>query len=565
MEFWPFVFEVVLLFGAALLLGAVFERFRQSAILGYLLAGTLLGPSALNLVTSMETVEFLAEIGVALLLFTIGLEFSFQRFRSLGRAATLGGALQMGLTVGAGALLARVAGFGWTEAIAIGTLVAPSSTAIVLRVLMEQSALESQYGRFSMGILLFQDLSVIPLVVLLTVIGGGGGFAAMVTELTRATGLFVLLVTVFFLVSIFIVPRLLDITALARNRELPILLATSVCLAATWAAHALHVSPALGAFVAGMMLAGSPFATQLRADIGTLRILFVTLFFVSVGMLADVGWAASNAGKLLLFVPVLVLGKTAVVWGALRWLQPSSPHALAAGVCLAQGGEFCFVLARTAADESVMGDETIKLVLSSVLLSMLVTPIMVRFAPSIAREVVNRLHRIAGVQRGVPGIEAPAVPPQGHLILVGMGPSGRAVYEAARCLGIPVTILDLNPRTIEELAGQGIEAHLGDATQSGVLDHYGVNSARAVVITVPDHEAVLSIVDRVRCEAPGVPIIARARAHRFAPRIRETGALVVDEEELVGMHLSEQLVSLLDRACPGQFPTREVHIEELKL
>ncbi|MDK2971422.1 MAG: monovalent cation:H+ antiporter-2, family [Candidatus Sumerlaeota bacterium] len=547
MDFWSFLLELVILLTAALILGAIFERLKQSALLGYLLAGTILGPGALNLVHSEDAVHLVAELGVALLLFTIGLEFSFQRLRALGKAALIGGAIQMILTIIAVTMAGLAIGWDAQTAITAGALIAPSSTACVLRVLIEEGELEGLHGRLSLGILLFQDLSVIPLVVLISILGGEAQVGEMFASLGKATLAFGALVAVLLAASLYVLPRLLTVAALTRNRELPVLLAVSICLAATWGAHALGVSPALGAFVAGLMLAGSPFATQLRADVSTVRVLFVTLFFVSVGMLADLPWIAENWGRLLLFLPVMILLKGVIIWGGLRLLQPSNTNALAAAICLAQGGEFGFVLGLMAIEEGAIDQDTLNLILSAALASMFLTPPLVRAAPRLAGRAVAGLRGAGFIRHREPErARLSGEHPRGHVILVGFGPSGQCVHQNLVERGVGTVVLEMNPSTVEHARIRGIDAHLGDATHPEVLEHHGLATAVAVVIALPSPATVLQVIASVRNVSPGTPIIARVRQHRSAADIQHAGALVVDEEEEVGKVLTQRAFELFN-------------------
>ena len=341
---WPVFFQLVALLSAALLLGMLFDRLGQSAILGYLPAGTLLGPAVLDVVHAGSGVRILAELGVSLLLFAIGLEFSLHRLLRVGKIAVVGGTLQIALTLALGCVIAIAAGFGMRVALVIGAMVSLSSTACVLRVLTDRAELDSIHGRSSLGILLMQDIAVVPLVLLVTMLGGGGTFAEMGLGFAKAIGLIAALVGGFYLLSNFVLPRMLARLSLARDRELLILLAVILAVGSACVAHALDVSPALGAFIAGLMLAESPFATQIRSDVGALRALFITLFFASMGMLGDPAWILKNAGWVALVVGVVVVGKATIITGIAVALKRPLKHATATGLCSAQVGEFGMVI-----------------------------------------------------------------------------------------------------------------------------------------------------------------------------------------------------------------------------
>ena len=281
MELWHFLSELVMLLGGAFVLGAMAQRLRQSPIVGYLLAGAVIGPLLFN----AEVVNQTAELGVALLLFSIGLEFSFGRLRQMGRMAFGGGSVQVVATVVVATLiLARP--LGVAQAFTIGAIVSLSSTAVVMRVLVDRGEVDSVRGRNCLAILLLQDIAIVPLVIMVSLFSPAAADLNIALHILKIVGAALGLALVFYLLLYRVVPLLLTIRGLFANRELTVLLALAVALGSAWAAHAMDISPALGAFVAGMLLGESPFATQIRADIGAIRTVMVTLFFASVGMLA---------------------------------------------------------------------------------------------------------------------------------------------------------------------------------------------------------------------------------------------------------------------------------------
>jgi len=552
MDFWSTLQDVVTLLAAALVLGVVFERLKQSAILGYLLAGTLLGPGALNLIHNSSALSPLADLGVALLLFTIGLEFSWNRLRQLGALAIRGGSLQVILTAGLAMIAARACGLGLRPALAIGAMIATSSTASVLRMLVERAEMDSVHGRMSLGILLLQDIAIVPLVLLVTTLGQPGPAGRVLLNLGQAAALAGLFAVGLYLVSNFLLPRLLHATATSRNRELPILLAIATCLAAAWAAHALDLSPALGAFGAGMLLAESPYATQLRADVGALKTLFVTLFFASIGTLTDLRWIAAHGLSVAGLVAAIVLGKTLVIWLVALRFKSTHRHALATGICLAQVGEFAFVLAQIAWSSNLIAGDTFRLMVSATVATLLLTPYLVTIAPEFSRRVERRLTglNLASLETTIP----PAVRDKlrGHVIVIGFGPAGQGVIEALAGSGIPVLLVELNPRTVALARQAGIQAEVGDATQEEILRHFEVTSARAVVVTVPDHRTAALMIRLVKGLVPHLPVIVRARYHAYAEELRAAGAhVLVDEEQEIGHRLGLEVMYCLKQHGHG--------------
>ena len=300
MEIWFLLGEVLMLLGGAFIMGALAQRLRQSPIVGYLLAGMILGPILFN----RDAMLSVAELGVALLLFSIGLEFSFNRLKSMGTHVLAIGLLQICVTITifcVGLMLL----YTFSQALVLGAIAALSSTAVVLRVLVDRVEIDSVRGRSALGILLLQDIAVVPMVLLVTILSPQGNVDSILIPLIKTLAATAAMVMVFYLVFFKLMPVIFQSKGLVANRELFALLVIVVALGSTWAAHAMNLSPALGAFLAGMLLGESPFATQIRADIGSIRTLFVTLFFTSVGMLAEPVWLFNH-------IAIIVSGLAAV-------------------------------------------------------------------------------------------------------------------------------------------------------------------------------------------------------------------------------------------------------------
>lgn len=548
MDSWGLLFDVLVLLGSAFVLGAACERLRQSAVLGYLVAGMCLGPNALGWVSGQGEVEVLAELGVATLLFTIGLEFSWSRLRGLGSRLLLGGVAQVFLTITVAAGVGLLFGLSGTVALVVGAVVTLSSTATVLRVLASRGEVDSVHGRSALAVLLVQDLAVVPLVILVTVLSGEGSAEEVAWGLARTLGLAAVLVLAMGVLAHKVVPFALGAAPLQRNRELPVLLAAVLGLGSAFAAHEAGLSPAVGAFLAGMLLGGSPFATQIRADVGVLRTLLITLFFGSIGMLGDVAWILANLPAVLGVVVAILVGKSAVLWAVLRPAGLSGRHALAVGVCLAQVGEFSFVLA-TAAEATVLDADLFRLVVSVTIVTLLLTPALVSGGPAL-------VFRFASLVRG----EKEATPteddtaPRGHVVVIGFGPAGQAAAATLLQASVPTTVVDLNPRSMERARELGYVAVIGDASHQDVLEHAHVEAAAAVVVTVPDPAMTQTLVALVRAMAPHATVLARCRYHVWREAIDTAGAQVVlDEEQEVGARLAEELDRLISgRADVGQ-------------
>jgi len=547
---WNVLFQLFALLAAALVIGMLFERFRQSAILGYLIAGMVLGPSGFGVVSNDSGVPVIAELGVSLLLFAIGLEFSARRLVRLGPIAALGGSLQVGVTLVLAGGVCLIFGLGLKGSLAVGAAVALSSTACVLRLLTDRLEIDSVHGRTSLGILLLQDIAVVPLVLFTTMLAGGGSPLEMALGLAKAVGLIVVLVAGFRMLAGYVIPPLMRQLSLSRDRELLVLLAVVLAIGSALAAHALDLSPALGAFIAGMMLAESPFATQVRADIGGLRILFITLFFASVGMLGDPQWILANFPAVAGVTLLILAGKILIVFAITRAFRLPPRYALATGIALAQVGEFGVVIAGIAAAGGILPESPFRLLVSAILLTLIATPLLVRVARPAGLRLEGLLRRS--------GPATPLTPEQETdedgrplVIIIGFGPSGQRVAselkgsEAFRCL-----VVDLRPGNVDLARSMGIRAVLGDATHLEFLIHQGIRHASAVVITVPDHRAVVRMVGSIRTLNDEIAIVARARYHAFVDEVSGAGATIaVDEEQLTGRRLTAAVREILrDRA-----------------
>lgn len=551
---WELISDIVVLLAAALLMGTLAEHFRYSAILGYLLAGAVVGPNALGLVGSGEEVEVIAELGVALLLFTIGLEFSVPRLLQLGSVAIVGGSLQVISTMAAAAGIAVAIGLDGRAALAVGAIVALSSTACVLRVLLDRAALESMYGRYALGILLLQDVAVIPLIVMIAALGGGESAQATGMVLVKTLLMSLGLVAVFYVVLNYVVPRLLKIRPWLRNRDLPILLSIVVAMGAVVASHKIGISPSIGAFLAGVLLGGSPFAIQIRADISSVRTLLVTVFFASIGLLADPAWMVQQWFMVVAMVAVVVVGKLAVVAAIMSLLRTTPGIACATGLCLAQVGEFSFVLA-VSARGSLIEESLFSLIVSTIIVTLFATPFLVTMAPGLARwvELFRRGEGRASTAMDVAAATGDedssdaAIQPVA-IFIIGFGPAGQRVADAMlNDFRDRIVVIDLNARNIALAQGYGLATQLGDASHRAVLEHAQIGRAAVIVITVPDPSASRTMIHHCKYLSPGAAIVARARYHVLRWELHLAGAVdVVDEEENVGLQLAAEAKKHLD-------------------
>ena len=382
---WGVLLDILVLLAMALLLGTVAERLGQSVIVGYLIAGMLVGPNVLGWISTQRELFNIAELGVALLLFAIGLEFSPQRLLSLGRIVLKTGPLQVVVTAVLGFAGATVCGLGAREAIVVGMMVAVSSTACVLRLLTDRVEIDSEHGRTALGILLIQDVAVIPMMLLVSVLATGGTWGLVVGKLALALILTAVVIGLFYVLFNIVVPRFLLLPTWRKNRDLPILLAVIMATGSAWATHAVGLSPAFGAFAAGVMLAVSPFATQIRGDTRPLTTLMVTLFFAAIGMFGDPVWVIGHWAIVVGIVLAIIVGKPLVIVLLARAFGQPWRYSIAAALCLGQVGEFSFVLATIAQSNvdgaALMSQATFHAMVSATIVTLLFTPYFVAVAP----------------------------------------------------------------------------------------------------------------------------------------------------------------------------------------
>jgi CPA2 family monovalent cation:H+ antiporter-2 len=533
---WTILLDVLILLLAAMVLGGIFERLKQHAILGYLLAGTLVGPHMFNLMPSQEAITSIAELGVAFLLFMIGLEFSWHRLRSLGAFALGGGSLQVAATVVVTLLAGVILGLETSAAFAIGAMVALSSTAVVMRLLVDRAEIDSLYGRNVLGILLLQDIAVVPLVLAVTLLAGHGTATQFGWAALRALGAALLLVSVLFLVLKYLVPRLFRIKEAVGNQDLPVLLSIVTGVGSAWGAHALGLSPILGAFLGGVILAESPVANRVRADIASLKTLFMTLFFASMGMLTNPAFFLSNWEVVTATTGAILLGKILISSGVARLFRIPVGYAVATALCLAQIGEFSFVIAEVARSSQLISGYLFDLMISVTVLTLFLTPYLVASAPRVAG-FIGRLTSFPGekeldIDDGF----------SNAIIVIGFGPAGETVARELIRKQHPQVVIDINPATADKAGAMGIRTIIGDATHLDILKHAGVESAKAVVVTVPDPVSGGQIVTQTLSLAPNVPVLARARYNRYLSMLSKAGAnVVVDEETEIGLQLFSQL------------------------
>ena len=510
-------------------------------IVGLLVAGALLGPHGFSLIRDPHRVEILAEIGVVLLLFTIGLEFSLGQLAKMWRVIVIGGGGQVALTIGVSALIASQLGITpKSRALFFGFLVALSSTAIVLRLLGSKGELTSPHGRLSLGVLLFQDLAIVPLVLLTPYLAGGAaGSGSLGLTLLKAAGIVIGVV----IAARKLVPPLLYRVVKTRSRELFLTLLVVLCLGTAWVTSFVGLSLSLGAFLAGLAISESEYSHQALAEAMPFRDTFGSLFFLSIGMLMDAGFVLKN--------PVLVLGTVLVIM-VVKFAAAALPllvlgHPLRAGVqaamSLAQIGEFAFVLAQSGVALGLLNPTEYQTFLAASVISLTVTPGMLKLAAVLAP-------RLSAEKRLVPWTRAPATatedhaPLSDHVVIVGFGINGENLAHALTAVQMPFVVVELNPETVRRIRSGGIPVLYGDSTRAEILHLAGIQDARALVIAISDAAAVRATVGLARHECPDLHIVVRTRFVSEVDELKRLGAdEVIPEEFETSIELFRRLLT----------------------
>jgi CPA2 family monovalent cation:H+ antiporter-2 len=530
----PLLDELAIVAALAVAVTVLLARFKLPTVAGLLLAGALLGPFGLRLVSSVHAIEVLAEVGVVLLLFSIGLEFSLARLRDIMRQVALGGVLQVGLTTGVTTLLAVSLGQPVGRGVFYGFAFALSSTAIVLRALAERRELDAPHGKFIVGTLIFQDLCVVPMVLIVPLLGASGPVGEAAVSIGVALGKAALVVVGTVLVARFVVPKILGWVDASRSREVFLLAILTLCIGTAWLTSMVGLSLALGAFLGGIVVADTEYSHRAMGDILPLRDAFVSVFFVSLGMLFDVRVVVAQpllVGGLLLG---FLLAKGLLATLAAMAMRFPSRVAWLAGVGLAQFGEFGFVLARLAQSNGVVDEAAVSPLLAAGIASMFLTPLFVRAAPHITagERLLAPLERLIGVRSIDEADETRKL--ENHVVVVGFGVAGLLAARSLAAASAPFVVLELNADNVRRGKELGLPVYYGDATSEEALGHAHLPEARLVVLLMNDQQAAQRVVDTLRRLAPQVPVLMRTRYLAEREGLMKMGARDVVAEEVEG-------------------------------
>ncbi|MDR2460653.1 MAG: cation:proton antiporter [Deltaproteobacteria bacterium] len=532
-------------------------KLKVPPIVGYLITGILVGPFGFKLLTDPEQVEGLTELGVVLLLFTIGLEFSIQSLLKLKRIVLMGGSLQMGLCI----LLIwpitmLTTGYKWNSSFLIGCLVALSSTAIVLKLLQDRGEMDAAHGRGSLGILIFQDIAVVPLILILPILAGtGSGSTPIYMVLVKIVGIAVLVI----IMANWIIPWVMLRVAQTRSSELFMFTVALICLGTAALTNLANLSMPLGAFLAGLIIAGSPYATQAISSVIPMRDIFTSFFFVSIGLRMDISYLLEHP-FLTLGISALVMVLNVITAAAAMRITGLSPRvSILIGFCLCQIGEFAFVLAATGSSLKLLPPEAFNMFLNVAVITMALTPLAIVLG-----------HKISPWFAELEQSDIEEAPPsyKDHAIVVGFGVAGQAVARACHAMNKPYVVIDMNPASVRSFRELNEPLFFGDAASEHVLEHIGIEHACILVISIPDPTATRRIIATARKLNPDLKILARTRFMLHIKTLKELGANEVIAEEFeaaiavfnsmlnqFGMPLKERVaqITLARQSDPNNF------------
>ena len=519
--------NLLIILASSLVVIALFRRLQLPPVLGYLCVGLLVGPTALDWVNDSPDLPDLAELGVVFLLFSLGLEFSLPKMLKLRHVVFGLGSLQVLLsTVVLGGLLYAF-GMGASTAFLLGAGLSLSSTAIVSKELTSLGEIFSRHGQNAIGVLLFQDVVAVLLLTLVPVFAGSSD-QAWYWALPVTLGKTVILFVGLLFASRFVLPRLFHEVAASRSAELFVLLALVIVLLTAWLTHLLGLSPALGAFLAGMLLGESHYRHQIEADIRPFRDILLGLFFVSIGMLIDLQLFVHDGLLILGLTLALMLIKGAVVATLVKLRSSDGETAWRSGLALAQGGEFCFALMAQMQLNSLIPPDIAAYLLAATFCSMLLTPLLLRAAPKIAAA----LHRKPNEEAELEEIAAQSAELHGHVVMCGYGRVGQSIGRFLRSENKHFVALDYDPDRIQEAAKGDSSVHYGDARRGDLLRAIGLDRARLLVIAVDNTDVAMSVLEEARLITLEVPILVRTRDDSKLAELKAAGATEVVPELL---------------------------------
>ena len=542
MEDLRLVVDLVIALAAAFLGGMAAQRLAQPVLLGYILAGVLIGPNTPGLVADRSRVEVLANLGVAFLMFALGVEFSFNELKRVRRVALVAGGIQIPLTILLGTLVGLAAGWSTEAALLLGGAFAISSSIVAIKLLLGRGEASSPQARVALGLGVVQDLSLVPMLALLPLLAGSEDDLAL--ALLRSIGTAAVALVAVAFVGARLVPKVLYRVAQTGSRELFLLTVVLIALGTALASHEAGLSFALGAFLAGLVVSESEFDSQVLAEIVPLRDLFSTLFFVAVGMLLDPGFVADNLPLALGVIVALVVGKLLIVGGALLAAGVDHRTTTLAASLLAQMGEFSFVLAGVGLADGVVDGEQYGLILAAALGSIVAVPVLLALTPTLI-DIAEHLPGVAAQERAQAGpeLDPETQLPSHHVVVCGYGRVGEVLGDALERRGFGYAVIEVNPAIVRELRARGVLAFYGDAGSEALLLRAGVERARTIAVATPDLVTARAAIRHARQLNPRIHVITRATLGGEVGALGRAGAdEVVQPEFEAGLEFVRQVL-----------------------
>ncbi len=526
---YEFLQAILIIFGISGLIIYILGKLHIPPIVGFLIAGTIIGPYGMGLIKDPHEVELIAEIGVILLMFTIGIEFSIPKLITLKKEVFLLGTLQVVGTIILITLLSQFAlNADFNKAIFYGFIVALSSTAIVMKLLSDRGELNTPHGKICLGILLFQDLCVVPLMLFTQMLSGqGGSYYNFFTVILKSFAI----LSVVFLFSRVAVPYILHEIVKTRSRELFIIVVISICLGTALFTSKLGLSLALGAFLAGVVISESEYSAQAVADILPFKETFSGIFFISVGMLLNIDYTRNHLLEEVILVGNIFAIKTLIIAFISYTFIHSLKVSLKSAFSLAQIGEFSFILAFTGKTVGLLDENAYQSFISASVITMLITPLIIKYSPSLIDQFIQKKPFNYFEKAGKIKETDVIVKKSNHVIIIGFGLNGRNLAKVLKETRIPYTILELNPDTVRKMKKKGELIYYGDGTNPEILHKLGIKRAKVIVIAISDPTATRKIVQLARAENPKIHIIVRTRFITEIQELKKLGANEVIPEE----------------------------------
>jgi CPA2 family monovalent cation:H+ antiporter-2 len=527
--------DIVVLFGLSVVVTLLFQKIKQPTLLGYLMTGIISGPYGLSLIKGTAEVDHMAEIGVIFLLFLIGIEFSLKQLIAIKKAVFVGGTIQALTTI----LIIAVAYYclsgNWNKSLFIGFLFSLSSTAIVLKILADKGEMHSPHARLTLAILIFQDLLVVPMVLITPLLVGAED--NMVRSLIELAVKMVFVLVLVFAGARYIVPKLLFEVAKTRSQDLFILTTILICFSVALLCNSIGLSLALGAFLAGLIISESEYSHQATGNIMPFREIFTSFFFVSIGMLLDLSFLAEHLLWILLLTLLAIVVKTFTASLASVSLKYPPRTSFKTGLALFQVGEFAFILSRSGIEYGLLDEVTNQYFLSVSILTMALTPLLMNYSESISKytyklfipaRIKKRLHQLNAKK---PLSDQVVDKLKNHLIIIGYGINGQNLSKACKFAGIPYIIIEMNPETVRHELKNGEPIMYGDAMQENILEHARIAAARSVVIAISDQKASENVLSTIRRVNRSIYVIVRTRTIKEVSSFLKLGASEVIPEE----------------------------------